>query len=511
MVRQTDLHQEIQIMAFFISVSRRSKLPLGQRWRKSRLHLEPLEDRSLLSGYQQHNLVGFQPGYMMAHYTDPKLNGWGLAFAPDGPFWVADTATGVSTLYDHQGKPQPLIVTIPPAPGQPPGTLGTPTGIVYNPTSDFVITKGGKSAPALFLFDTIDGTISGWNPAVDPTNAVIMVNNSSAGAHYWDLLIAQNSKGQNVLYAANGDPSGHGTSEIDMFDGSSHPLGSPFTDHTAVMSPTPVAYAVKDVAGRLFVTYIAFTATPDVTYGGVVDEFDTDGHLIKTFTANAPGMGPLANPWGVVQAPADFGEFSDDILIGNVEQNKNNRAAASINAFDPSTGAFLGHLQQADGTPIAIPGLWDLDFGAGSPQNGTTKELFFTAGPNAVNFAGNGLFGYIHAAGDQGGGAAALPGGSGGLGLLDDSMALSMESAVFSDPKGATGSRAGAMAGSENTPAGRMAHDFILPGSDLADFSAAPETRAFLVSPQHRSVQTSASGQVDSFFVELMESLHWGD
>jgi serine/threonine protein kinase/WD40 repeat protein len=273
--------------------------------------------------------------------------------------------------------------------------------------------------------------------------------------------------------------------------------------------PTPAAYAVKEIAGRLFVTYIAFIGRQGVTYGGVVDEFDTAGNFIKTFASNAPGMGPLANHWGVVKAPGDFGEFSNDILIGNVEQNKNNPAAASINAFDPSTGAFLGHLQQPDGTPIAIPGLWDLDFGAGSPQNGTTKELFFTAGPNAVNFAGNGLFGYIHAAGDPGGRAAAPPGSSGGLGLLDGLTALGIESAVFSEPKGTTGSRIAVMAGSEDPLAGRIAREAILLGSALSDFSAAPETKAFLVSPQHRSVQTAPSEQVDSLFVELHENMRW--
>jgi uncharacterized protein (TIGR03118 family) len=477
----------------------RNPRPVGRRGRKTRLELEALEGRTLLSGYQQHNLVGFQPG--MAHYTDPKLNGWGLAFAPDGPFWVADTATGVSTLYDHQGKPLPLVVTIP---------EGLPTGIVYNPTSDFVISKNGKSGPALFLFDSISGIISGWNPAVDPTQAVTIVNNSAAGAHYWDLLIAQNSKGQNVLYAANGNPSDQGTSEIDMFDGSFNPLGS-FSDPKAVASPTPVAYAVKELAGRLFVTYIAFVGRPDVTYGGVVDEFDTDGNFIKTFTSNAPGMGPLANPWGVVQAPANFGEFSNDILIGNVEQNKNNSAAASINAFNPSTGAFLGHLQQPNGTPIAIPGLWDLDFGAGSPQNGKTNELFFTAGPNAVNFAGNGLFGYIHAAGDQGGGAAASLGGSGELGLPDNSIAFSMLTGVISDPKGTTVNRTTVMAISENTSAGGTTREAIVHDSVLSDFSAAPQTTgpAFVVSPHRPGVQTLPAALVDPLFVEFTGSTRW--
>jgi uncharacterized protein (TIGR03118 family) len=354
--------------------------------------LERLEDRSLLSaGYQQMNLVGFQPG--MAHYTDPNLNGWGLAFAPNGPFWVADTATGVSTIYNHQGKPQPLIVTIPPAPGSPPGTLGTPTGIVYNPTSDFVVSKNGKSAPALFIFDTIDGTISGWNPAVDPIHAILMVNRSteSPPAAYFGLTVAQNSQGQNVLYAADAN-----NDRIDMFDGHLESLGN-FTDASvASQYPGNVAYQVETVNNQLYVTFVSFGPPP---FGGVVDVFDTDGHLLTPnhFAANAPGEGPLVNPWGVTQAPANFGVFSNDILIGNVEDGR-------INAFQPGTGAFVGTMQRPDGTPIVIPGLWDLAFGAGSPNNGKTNELFFTAGPNAITFTGNGLFGEIHAAGDQGSG-----------------------------------------------------------------------------------------------------------
>jgi hypothetical protein len=132
-----------------------------------------------------------------------------------------------------------------------------------------------------------------------------------------------------------------------------------------------------------------------------VDIFDTDGNLLTPnhFTANAPG-GPLANPWGIVQAPADFGAFSNDILIGNVE-------GGDIDAFDPATGAFLGQLQHPDGTPISIPGLWDLTFGGGSPDDGLSKQLYFDAGPNVPNPAGNGLFGRIIAAGNQGNGQGA--------------------------------------------------------------------------------------------------------
>jgi hypothetical protein len=126
-----------------------------------------------------------------------------------------------------------------------------------------------------------------------------------------------------------------------------------------------------------------------------VDIFDTDGRLLTPhhFAANAPGAGPLENPWGIVQAPAHFGAFSHDILIGNVE------GAGTINAFDPRTGAFLGQLTHPDGTPIAIAGLWDLTFGGGSKINGKTNQLFFDAGPNVPDPTGNGLFGMIAAAG----------------------------------------------------------------------------------------------------------------
>jgi uncharacterized protein (TIGR03118 family) len=472
----------------------------------------------LLSGYIQKNLVSYQPG--TAHYTDPNLNGWGLAFAPDGPFWVADAATGVSTVYDHQGKPLPLVVTIPPAPSQPLGPVGSPTGIVYNPTSDFVISKNGKSAPALFLFATLDGTISGWNPAVDPTHAIIMVDNSIANtkegetypASYTGLVIERNSRGQNVLYAADGGLTlSTANNRVDMFGRSFQYLGS-FTDPNVNVPGSPLSgntvYQVEDVKGQLFVAFAGFSPP----FGGVVDIFDTDGRLLTPnhFTANAPKAGPLVNPWGITQAPPDFGKFSNDILIGNVEQNGGPRDA-SINAFDPRTGAFLGHLQQPDGKPIAIPGLWDLAFGSGSPQNGKTNELFFTAGPNAITFTGNGLFGMIHAAGDQGGGNAAPSGSSGGLGLPDNPIPLSTLTAVISDPKGTAVSRTTAVASSENTPAGGTTREAIVHGSALSDFLATPETTrpAFVASPHQPGVQTSPAGLVDPLFVELNWSTRW--
>jgi uncharacterized protein (TIGR03118 family) len=378
----------------------------ARRPRSTRLELERLEDRALPSGYQQLNLVGYQDG--MAPNTDPNLNGWGMDFAPGGPFCVANNATGVATFYDRSGQVLPQVVTIPGAAVEPPGPHG-PTGVVYNPTSDFVISEDGRSAPAEFLFAARDGTISGWNPAVDPNKAILVVDNSReapARADYTGLVIAQNSHGQTVLYAAD-----FHNNKIDMFDGSFHSLGS-FTDSVVpAQYPVHTAWQVEEINGQLWVTYASHKPGP---YGGVVDIFDTDGHLLTPnhFAANAPGAGPLENPWGIVQAPADFGAFSNDILIGNVE------GAGNINVFDPATGAYLGQLRHPDGTPVAIAGLWDLTFGGDSPANGLAKQLYFDAGPNVPNPAGNGLFGRLIAAGQgdaQGG--AAVPAGLAGLAL----------------------------------------------------------------------------------------------
>jgi uncharacterized protein (TIGR03118 family) len=378
-------------MMFPFSPANWSKRPGHQRPRTARLELERLDDRVLLSGYQQLNLVGFQPG--MGRLTDPNLNGWGMATAPDGSFCVANTfSTGVATFYDRSGHVLPLTITVPASAAHPFGPVGHPTGVVYNSTTDFVISANGKSAPARFLFDTVDGTISGWNPDVDPTHAIVLVDSFAAGqpAVYTGLDIGRNSHGQNVLYAAD-----ILNNRVDMVDGSFHVFGS-FTDpNVAVQYPGLGAWQVEDVGGRLYVTF----GTLAPPFGGVVDVFDMDGHLLTPshFAANAPGAGPLQNPWAVVQAPANFGAFSNDLLIGNVE------GPGYINAFDPVTGAYLGQLRQPDGTPVAIAGLWDLTFGTGTPASGPTNQLFFDAGPNAPNLAGNGLFGVIHAAGDQSG------------------------------------------------------------------------------------------------------------
>jgi uncharacterized protein (TIGR03118 family) len=420
-------------MASLFSPRRRSERPNDRRRRTVRPELQPLEGRSLLSGYQQVNLVGYQPG--MAPRTDPLLNGWGLDYAPDGPFCVADASTGVATFYDRNGNTASPPVTIPAAAVDPPGTSGSPTGVVYNPTSGFVISENGRSAPARFIFDTLDGLICGWNPQVDPNRAFVMVDNSTERpypASYTGLTLARNSHGQAVLYAAD---SGTGpttsNNRIDMFNSAFRPIGS-FTDPSvASQYPGDTVFQVEDVNDKLYVTFTGFTAP----FGGVVDVFDTDGRLLTPnhFAANAPGQGPLSGPWGIALAPSDYGKFSGDLLIGNVE------GAGNINAFDPVTGAFLGPLTHGNGAPIAITGLWDLAFGGGNASTGATDQLFFTAGPTAEDFAGHGLFGMIQPVGGQQASPQAdhvSPGTAAGPATVSDLASIPLPLTPVTDPSG---------------------------------------------------------------------------
>jgi uncharacterized protein (TIGR03118 family) len=377
-----------------------------------RPRLEILEDRTVPSGYQQTNLVGSQPG--IAHFTDPNLNGWGMSSLPDGSFVVSNAfTTGLATFYDRSGHVLPQTITVPsssvPTLFGKPGSPGHPTGVVYNPTSDFKITNPdtGVSAPARVIFDTIDGTISGWNPAVDPTHAIVIRDTWKDGdpAVYTGLEIGQDSAGDNVLYATgflgpNGTPTSPQAGRVEMIgkgaDGSFTTIRT-FTDPsvTSFADGSYGAWSVQAVGDKLYVT---FASLADLG-GGVVDVFDTDGGNMVRFAANDAGIGqgPLQNPWGITQAPANFGAYSNDLLIGNVA------GAGNINVFDPATGAYLGPLHQPNGTPIAIKGLWDLEFGDGTPHGGKTNQLFFDAGPNHPGDSTGGLFGVIHAAGDHGG------------------------------------------------------------------------------------------------------------
>ncbi len=302
--------------------------------------------------------------------TDSNLvNGWGLTRSGGSPFWVSDNVTGKSTLYNGAGQKVPLTVTIPPAPGG--AATGSPTGVVFNitvanATPSFSVSNGSKSGIALFIFDTLDGTISGWSPGVDATHALIAADRSSTGAVYTGLAITSDASGD-FLYAADNGPN----SRIDVFDKNFTWVRS-FTDPAIQGGFAP--YGIQNINGNLWVTFGG-----NKSAAGFVDEFDTAGNVLLRIT------GPLHSPWGLAMAPANFGPFSNALLVAN------NVPKGRINAFDPATGAFLGTLRDAQGQAIVIDQIWAIQFGNGG-NGGQTNQLFFTAGPN--NYA-NGLFGMI--------------------------------------------------------------------------------------------------------------------
>lgn len=307
----------------------------------------------------------------MAQYTLQSLvtttqdshlkNAWGMAYLPGGPFWISDEASGFSTVYDANGTIVPLVVTIPPAATG----AGTPTGLVANSTTGFVITQNGKSGPAAFIFDTLDGTISGWNSSVNNGAAVIAVNNAGK-ANYSGLAIGTFGT-QTVLYAAN-----EATNKIEVYN-SSFKLLKTFTD-TKLTGLT--VYGVAVIKGFVIVTFSGATT-------GAVDVFTPSGTLLKTLI---PPTSTLKGPWGLALAPSNFDTLSNTLLVGNVDDG-------TINGFSTSTGALVGTVKDKNGSVISIPGLWAIEFGGGSTANGNTNQLFFAAG---TGFYATGEFGVIN-------------------------------------------------------------------------------------------------------------------
>lgn len=315
------------------------------------------------------NEVLVSNGAIPAAFTDPNLvNGWGVAFNPTGFVWVSAADAGKATLYDGTGKPQQLVVSIP----GPEGT-GHPTGIVFSGGMDFVVTDGTTNGPARFIFATEDGTLAGWAPNVDATNAFTAVDNSDEKAHYTGLALSGNGT-THLLYAAN-----FHTGKIDVFDGTFEPteVDGNFTDPKLPEGYSP--FGIQAINGDIYVTYAKREETSDEGEGdeeeqgpglGIVNVFDAEGHLIRRIATH----GALNAPWGLALAPASFGEFSGALLVGNLGDGH-------IHAFGYRTGRFLGTLRDADGRPIQAEGLWGMAFGNGVNEQ-KTNALFYASGPN---------------------------------------------------------------------------------------------------------------------------------
>ncbi len=350
---------------------------------------------TLAQHYKQTNLVADTSG--AAAIQDPSLvNSWGLSRSSTSPWWVANNGTGTSTLYTGAGQIIPIngngIVNIPPPKNAPAGTIATPTGTVFNGSADFVLPlPNGK--PAVFIFATEDGTISGWNGG---TSAFLAVDNSDKGsgngAVYKGATTAD-LNGKRFLYVTN-----FHAGRVEVYDANfqavhlPHSAFDPDADddghgdgHGEDRIPRGFApFNIQNIGGSLFVTYAKQDADRH-------DDVAGDGNgFVEIFTPGGKHIGHLDHgawlnsPWGVVWTPRDFGEFSNTILVGNFGSGK-------IAAFNGFTYKFIGFMKAPDDSILTIDGLWMLAFGNGAAA-GPSTTLYFTAGPEHES---RGLFGTL--------------------------------------------------------------------------------------------------------------------
>ena len=310
------------------------------------------EDFSIVNEVSDQFAIGSHPADVLL------VNAWGLSAAPaGGPLWVSNNGSGTSTLYNFTTFNKiPLNVTIPGAGGG----QGNPTGTVFTTLAGntFRVSAGGLTGHSLFLFDSEDGTISGWAPSVDLHNAIIAVDHSANGDEFKGLTLTNLGSAPEILAAD------FAHNQVEVFNNQFQQTGS-FTD-----TSLPAGYApfnVQTLNGKVYVAFAMQGEGGDEAHGaglGVVDVFDTQGHKIQTLVSG----GALNAPWGLTIAPASFGKFAGALLVGNFGDGK-------INAFDPQTGAFLGTLSSASGDPLFIDGLWAL-------RNGPDGTVDFSSGPN---------------------------------------------------------------------------------------------------------------------------------
>jgi uncharacterized protein (TIGR03118 family) len=327
--------------------------------------------------FTETKLVSSVPGLAAVH--DPNLvNAWGLARSSGSPWWVADNGTGLATLYDGAGAIQKLVVTIPPS--DPKSPKGSPTGIMFNGDPGSFLLAPGK--PALFIFVTEDGTISGWNPKVMPTSAVIVQNFKTAsvfkGATIATASLTGHKRGS-FLYVTD-----FRQGVVQIYDNAFKPAGSfgAATDGDAGFAP----FNVQNIGGNLYVTYAKQDAAKHDEVGGpgfgFVKVYSPEGKLLHQLA-----RGNFFNaPWGITLAPSDFGAYSHNILVGQLR-------SGTIQTFDAVTGEFRGTLRDKTDTPIVIEGLWALSTGSGV-TSGPATAVFFAAG---INFYQDGLFGMLTA------------------------------------------------------------------------------------------------------------------
>ena len=331
------------------------------------------------NAYLQHNLISDLPG--VADKMDSNLvNPWGIATSGTSPFWISNNHSGTITVYDSTGNPfpaaQPIVVTLPPPANG--NTPSSPTAQIANDTGGFALSDG---KPASFLFVSEDGAVAAWNSAAGAT-AKIMADNSTSAVIYKGAAVANAAAGPQ-LYAAN-----FHDATVDVYDTQFHRVttGGGFLDANIPAGFAP--FNIQRIGRKLYVTY----AMQDDDHhddvagpgNGFINVFDFDGNLLQRFASNDA----LNSPWAVVMAPANFGDFSYTLLVGNFGDGR-------INAYDPCSGQWLAALNDPNGTPVSITGLWGLIFGNGH-NGGDAATLYFTAGiPGSDDVEDHGLFGSL--------------------------------------------------------------------------------------------------------------------
>lgn len=326
------------------------------------------------AGYSFKALVADHAG-TSAPTTDPNLvNPWGIVFGGTDPVWTANNGTQTSTLYDGDGNKQALVVKLPPS--QTNGNFN-PTGIIFNGVSnEFMVSAGGKSGAASFIYSGEAGLIAGWSASVDPNNAILAYTDTG-GASYKGLALANNGTAD-FLYATD-----FKNNKIDVFDAmfaKQQAAVFPFTDPQLPAGYAPFGIqAIKNGSGgtwQLYVTYAqqagSGSSANNIGAGlGLIDIYDAGGKFVKRLVSTGA---QLNAPWGLAPAPSDFGSLSNELLVGNLGDGK-------INAFDPSSGAFVAAVADGTGTAFSVPGMWGIAFGndgANQPHN----TLFYAAGTN---------------------------------------------------------------------------------------------------------------------------------
>jgi uncharacterized protein (TIGR03118 family) len=329
----------------------------------------------------QVNLASDIPG--MAPLTDPDLkNPWGISHSPTSPLWVSDQGVNASTLYTLTPG-SGTVTKVPTVRVTMAGSVAGPSGQVANAGTGFVLSNGTVSAPAAFIFATLDGHIEAWNPMVDPLIGAAENKATVPGAAYTGLAIDPASHGGR-LFAAN-----FAQARIDVFNSG---FGTVKTARWQFRDPRlPRGYRpfnTQTLNGNIFVAYDkADPATGRQAVGphlGVVDEFSPDGRLISRITSG----GALNAPWGLAIAPAGWGHAAGSLLIGNFGDGR-------INILARHGHHFAHHITglvrvTPTGQPFAEPGLWGLL--PGTAANGGTDALWFTSG---INHEQNGLLGVL--------------------------------------------------------------------------------------------------------------------